>query len=146
MMYLFCNLVWCDEQHLPFTVFHPNSKNITTTNLVDDQMLILSGCGNDNGKGYNDIGILSTSTRSWITQYTSNPAWLSGDLSASPHDVLKNTTGSYSSDARSNDRDLQHTPFIQEQNTTAIYMMIQIKHLITKMIVIIRMVIMVIQV
>ena len=40
----------------------PKPRKYHTANLVDDQMLILFGRGNDNGKGYDDIGILSTST------------------------------------------------------------------------------------
>lgn len=87
--------------------------------LIDDLMLIMFGRGS-NKQGYNDIGVLSTSTWSWKSRYTSNPAWLSGNLSAS-HGVVKNSTGTYGGDTRSNSRDPDSAPsfpVFQQDNTT----------------------------
>ena len=93
----------------------PKPRKYHNANVVDDLMLVMFGIGNG---PFSDIGILSTSTWSWTTQYISNPAWLSGNLSAS-HGLVKNSTGTYSTDTRSSSRDPDDAPYVQEQNITA---------------------------
>lgn len=96
-----------------------NSQNLAIALLIDDLMLIMFGRGS-NKQGYNDVGVLSTSTWSWRSRYTSNPAWLSGNLSAS-HGVVKNSTGTYGGDTRSNSRDPDSAPsfpVFKQDNTT----------------------------
>lgn len=96
-----------------------NSQGSAIALLIDDLMLIMFGRGS-NKQGYNDVGVLSTSTWSWKSRYTSNPAWLSGNLSAS-HGVVKNSTGTYGGDTRSNSRDPDSAPsfpVFKQDNTT----------------------------
>lgn len=57
--------------------------------LVDDVLLVAFGLGGDD-KGFDDVNILSTSSWSWITQYTANAAWLAGNTT---NGVVKNNTG-----------------------------------------------------
>jgi hypothetical protein len=59
--------------------------------MIDDNMLVTFGFAGDN-IGFNDVNILSTSTWSWVTQYTANVGWLSGNTS-STNGVIKNNTG-----------------------------------------------------
>lgn len=53
-------------------------------------MLVTFGLSGDN-TGFNDVNILSTSSWSWITQYTANVAWLSGNTSSTNGKVRSNT-------------------------------------------------------
>jgi hypothetical protein len=53
-------------------------------------LLVAFGLGGDD-KGFDDVNILSTSSWSWITQYTANMAWLAGN--SSTNGVVKNNTG-----------------------------------------------------
>ncbi|KAK4522008.1 uncharacterized protein ATC70_004547 [Mucor velutinosus] len=66
------------------------SQNIPKAYLVDDFMLVTFGLSGDN-TGFNDVNILSTSSWSWITQYTANVAWLSGNTSSTDGKVRNNT-------------------------------------------------------
>lgn len=54
-------------------------------------MLVMFGFAGDN-IGFNDVSILSTSTWSWVTQYTANVAWLSGNASSTTG-IIRNNTG-----------------------------------------------------
>jgi hypothetical protein len=54
-------------------------------------MLVVFGLGGD-ARGLDDVNILSTSSWSWITQYTANNDWLSGNASSATG-VIKNNTG-----------------------------------------------------
>lgn len=58
--------------------------------LVEDYLLVAFGLGGDE-KGFDDVNILSTSSWSWITQYTANTAWLSGNSTS--NGVVRNNTG-----------------------------------------------------
>ncbi|GAA5806377.1 hypothetical protein HPULCUR_011910 [Helicostylum pulchrum] len=57
---------------------------------VEDYLLVAFGLGGDE-KGFDDVNILSTSSWSWITQYTANTAWLSGNSTS--NGVVRNNTG-----------------------------------------------------
>lgn len=59
--------------------------------LVDDLMLVSFGLSGDN-TGFDDVNILSISSWSWVTQYTANVAWLSGNTT-STNGVVRNNTG-----------------------------------------------------
>ncbi|GAA5813767.1 hypothetical protein MFLAVUS_007254 [Mucor flavus] len=57
---------------------------------VEDYLLVAFGLGGDE-KGFDDVNILSTSSWSWITQYTANTAWLSGNSTS--NGIVRNNTG-----------------------------------------------------
>lgn len=59
---------------------------------MEDSLLVAFGLGVD-GKGFDDVNILSTSSWSWITQYTANTAWLSGNTTS--NGIVKNNTGNF---------------------------------------------------
>ncbi|KAI8341992.1 hypothetical protein BC941DRAFT_510072 [Chlamydoabsidia padenii] len=68
----------------------PKQRKYHQANLMDKLMLVTFGLGtNDNG--YNDVHILDTSNWEWISNYTPNPGWLSGNINSSSG-VRKNNT------------------------------------------------------
>lgn len=77
----------------------PKPRRYHKAFLVDNFMLIAFGLGGD-GKGFDDVNILSTSSWSWTTQYTPNMAWLSGNGSSVSTTIgngglFQNATGMY---------------------------------------------------
>lgn len=118
-MFLSWNSLPCDGRLHPFQAYHLNHANIIKVSicfgthrkdltlyyyiasLVDDLMLIVFGLGANN-QGFNDIGVLSSTTWTWMAQYVSRAAWLSGNLSSSSGAVHNST---YGGDTRSNSRD-----------------------------------------
>ncbi|KAI8882593.1 galactose oxidase [Backusella circina FSU 941] len=69
----------------------PQPRKYHKAYLVDDYMLVVFGLGGD-ARGLDDVSILSTSSWSWITQYTANSDWLSGNTSSAAG-AVKNSTG-----------------------------------------------------
>ncbi|KAI8062427.1 hypothetical protein BC940DRAFT_308995 [Gongronella butleri] len=68
----------------------PKPRKYHQANLMDQLMLVSFGSapGND---GYNDVNILDTAEWQWISTYTPNPKWLSGNFSSSG--VISNSSG-----------------------------------------------------
>ncbi|KAI7889208.1 uncharacterized protein EV154DRAFT_424297 [Mucor mucedo] len=82
----------------------PKPRRYHKAYLVDDVLLVTFGLGGDE-KGFDDVNILSTSSWSWITQYTANTAWLAGNTT---NGVVKNNTGnkmSYDPNGKKNEAD-----------------------------------------
>ncbi|GAN06340.1 kelch repeatcontaining protein [Mucor ambiguus] len=75
----------------------PKPRRYHKAYLVDDFMLVVFGLSGDN-TGFDDVNILSTSSWSWITQYSANVAWLSGNTSSTNGKVRGNTGNSTDDD------------------------------------------------
>ncbi|KAI8643455.1 hypothetical protein BD408DRAFT_431485 [Parasitella parasitica] len=79
----------------------PKPRRYHKAYLVDNFMLVAFGLSGDN-TGFDDVNILSTSSWSWITQYTANVAWLSGNTSSTNGGVRNNTGNILDHDPNSN--------------------------------------------
>jgi hypothetical protein len=60
---------------------------------MDNLMLVTFGMETEE-IGYNDVHILDTGNWEWISTYSPNAAWLSGNLT-STSGVIRNSTGNY---------------------------------------------------
>ncbi|KAI8330624.1 hypothetical protein BC941DRAFT_518070 [Chlamydoabsidia padenii] len=71
----------------------PKPRKYHQANLMDNLMLVTFGMESED-VGYNDIHILDTGNWEWISSYSPNAAWLSGNLT-STSGVIRNSTGNY---------------------------------------------------
>ncbi|KAG1169398.1 hypothetical protein G6F70_008447 [Rhizopus microsporus] len=60
----------------------PKPRKYHKSIMVGNYLLVMFGIG-DGDTGFDDVNLLSTTTWTWVNQYTPNPAWLSGNDSNS---------------------------------------------------------------
>ncbi|SAL99038.1 hypothetical protein [Absidia glauca] len=71
----------------------PEPRKYHQANLMDNLMLVTFGMETEE-IAYNDVHILDTGNWEWISTYSPNAAWLSGNLT-STSGVIRNSTGNY---------------------------------------------------
>ncbi|KAI8079752.1 uncharacterized protein BX664DRAFT_361928 [Halteromyces radiatus] len=72
----------------------PKPRKYHQANLMDNLMIVTFGF-EKTGTGYNDVNILDTRNWQWITTYTPNLGWLSGNISSNSG-TARNSSGIYS--------------------------------------------------
>ncbi|ORE04572.1 hypothetical protein BCV72DRAFT_257216 [Rhizopus microsporus var. microsporus] len=60
----------------------PKPRKYHKSTIIGNYLLVMFGIG-DGDTGFDDVNLLSTTSWTWVNQYTPNPAWLSGNDSNS---------------------------------------------------------------